>query len=368
MYVNRRHMLSLAAAGATLPLFARLAWAEDTEAPMLDGRKIITKRYKYFEDAGELAPAIGGTWVEAAGCPAMVQEIYPTLHEGEIWVAGGFAGAEKRLSITDRVFVYSPKANSWREGPKLPANRHHISLASAGGKLYAIGGHHFADSKWWRMQASVWVLDGGEWREGPTLPQPQAEMVTLVDGDHIHIMGGRRLISDGENEKRNHHEDVAAHLILDTASGTWTEAAPVPVARNSAAGDIIDGKFHIVGGRQGTKNLTFHGVYDPKTDKWETRAPVPQGQAGWAAAAVGRKLYAFGGEIFKQRSRVFHEGWMYDADQDKWFRLPDMPTPRHGHGAIAIDGNIHILGGAKVVGGRKRTDLQEIFVPERTGS
>ncbi|MEM1372324.1 MAG: kelch repeat-containing protein, partial [Pseudomonadota bacterium] len=94
-----------------------------------------------------------------------------------------------------------------------------------------------------------------------------------------------------------------------------------------------------------------------------TAAPMPQGQGGLAAGSVGGKLYAFGGEFFDNGGGVYPEAWAYDPARDTWDAIPDMPQPRHGLGAVAVEDEIYLIGGALKVGGNMTSNLVEIFTP-----
>jgi len=104
-------------------------------------------------------------------------------------------------------------------------------------------------------------------------------------------------------------------------------------------------------------------VYDAREDRWRTAASMPQGQGGLAAAAIGGKLYAFGGEYFDNGGGVYAESWQYDPATDRWTALPDMPHPRHGLGAVSVGNAIYVIGGALRVGGNQTSPLVEIFTP-----
>lgn len=141
-------------------------------------------------------------------------------------------------------------------------------------------------------------------------------------------------------------------------------AAPCLTARNSAAGAVIDGRLHIVGGRSvAGGNTAAHEVYDPAEDRWRTAAPMPQAQGGLAAAELGGKLYAFGGEYFNDGGGVYPEAWVYDPQTDDWAAIDPMPHPRHGLGAVALDGAIHVIGGALKASGVETSARVEIYRP-----
>ena len=121
----------------------------------------------------------------------------------------------------------------------------------------------------------------------------------------------------------------------------------------------------MVGGRTvAGGNTGAHEAYDAREDRWRSLAPMPQGQGGLAAAPVGGKLYAFGGEFFSPPpGGVYAESWVYDPTADAWAAMAAMPHPRHGLGAIAMDGDIYVIGGALEVGGSQTSALVEIYRP-----
>ena len=73
---------------------------------------------------------------------------------------------------------------------------------------------------------------------------------------------------------------------------------------------------------------------------------MPTARGGLAAAALGSKLYVFGGE----NPGVFAHTEEYDPVQKTWRRVADMPTPRHGMGAVTVGNAIHVIGGGSRAG------------------
>jgi len=229
----------------------------------------------------------------------------------------------------------------------------------------------------WTMQSSGWVFSYLLVRIGPAfywpssgqfgmpdLPVPCAEAVVGVTGDDtLHLAGGRTPKGEA-NANWNDHTDTGHHFVLTSLDGQWETAAPCLTKRNSAAGDVINGNLHVVGGRTvGGGNVATHEVYDHAEDRWRTAAPMPQAQGGLAVAAVNDKLYAFGGEYFDNGGGVYKEAWVYDASTDAWSALPDMPNPRHGLGAVALDGKIYVIGGALQASGVDTSAIVDIFTP-----
>lgn len=310
--------------------------------------------------------AVSG-WAASTSLPIALQEIYPATHKGRIHQAGGFIAKDGRISgPTDNHFSWQPGEGTWRKDTPLPTARHHPQLISFKGQLLAIAGFESPSPEAvWTMQKSGWALgENGIWETMPDLPAPCGEAVLGVTGDeYLHLAGGRTPVGSA-NATWQDQGDTDHHFVLSDIDGTWERAAPCLSKRNSAAGAVIDGRLHIVGGRQvGGGNVTTHEVYDTRDDSWREAAPLPQAQGGLAAAALGGKLYAFGGEYFDNGGGVYPESWAYNPKTDNWDALTDMPNPRHGLGAVTLGASIYVIGGAKEAGGFQTSAIVERFTP-----
>jgi len=58
----------------------------------------------------------------------------------------------------------------------------------------------------------------------------------------------------------------------------------------------VNGQLYVLGGGTGTDFVALVDVYDPKTDSWRSLTPMPTARGFLAAASVGGKAYAVGGE------------------------------------------------------------------------
>lgn len=323
-------------------------------------------------------PAVGAAladgWSAGPALPIRVQEIYPAVFDGAVYVAGGLSPdeGEGRIGISDRVFALEHGAISWRERARLPLPIHHPNLVGLERELYAIGGFTAANGGGWTMSSAVRVYDADRdrWSRGPDMPAPFAETVAAAVDDRIHVVTGRRP-AGFSNAEWSDHADTNAHIVLDAASGSWSTAAPAPTARNSAAGAVLNGRLHVIGGRTvNGGNTPVHEVYDPAEDRWETAAPLPEpeagprGAGGLAAAALDGRIHAFGGEWFSSTGGgVYAQVWSYDPDADAWTEAGRMPTPRHGLGAVTIDDSIWTIAGASRAGGNETSAAVEVFRP-----
>jgi hypothetical protein len=314
-------------------------------------------------------------WSEGVRLPFAVQEIYPTLWRGRLVVGGGFRSTSggpvtkiADLRPSADVLAKSPGGDRWDALPSLPEPRHHPLLAVLGGRLLAVGGFSATPEAVWTMQAQCWTLDRGAkaWREGPLLPAPQAEVAAGVLDGRLIVAGGRTPW-DGQNGQYADHRDTGAAWVLAPGAKRWEPLPPLPTPRNSSAAAVLNGRLHVAGGRVvrdgGLVNLTVHEAWDPARERWVTLAPMPEARGGHAAAVAAGKLWCFGGESFGPHGRAHDEVFAYDPLADRWESVATMPFPLHGLGAVAADRAIHLIGGAREVGGRATQPSHHIFTP-----
>ncbi|KKL02231.1 kelch-like protein [Rheinheimera mesophila] len=293
-------------------------------------------------------------WQKKADLLQAVQEIYPTVFQGEIYVAGGLSSElpQQQGHMTAAVQIYNPSKDQWRYGPSLPEGRHHAQLVAVADELFLLGGFVQSESGWWSASADVLQLDqkAGRWAKVAELPAPISETVTWVLDGKIHLISGRSPSSSANGQWAD-QRDVNSHWVFDPQSLSTSQAAALPVAKNSAAGVSTKAGGYLLGGRQvkGGNQAQLH-YFDARTAQWRTLAAMPKAQAGLAAAWLGPQLLAFGGEFFERGGGVFSQVWSYEADSDLWQQRGQMPLPRHGLGAVTLDNAIYLIGGATAAG------------------
>lgn len=306
------------------------------------------------------------TWKTEPDLPIIVQEIYGTAYQGKIHIAGGLKRTSDYFGATTDHLAYNPKTQLWKFKAPLPENRHHIQMVHHKNELYALGGYFSkARGESWIIKNQTWKYDSknNRWEDSVPATYPHGETVAASLGGCIHIVGGRQPIGSSMKSYQD-YTDSDLHLQFDSQLGIWRKLAPSLTRRNSAAGAVIDGLWYVVGGRNmALDNIATLEIYDPKEDRWRTGTPMPQGQGGLAAAALGGKLYAFGGEYFKPHNGVFSACWVYNPTKDSWDKGPPMKTPRHGLAGVTLGTKIYALGGAKRAYAEETSAVVESFRP-----
>ena len=282
--------------------------------------------------------------------PEAIQEIYPTVMNQQIWVAGGISNELPGSAgkMTAKVHFWSPEYASWQSAPSLPEGRHHTYLIAVENRLFAFGGFVNSQGQWTNSR-DVLMLDKGAkaWQKVASLPFALSETVGAVLNGKVHLAGGRSPSSE-KNGQWQHSLDVSAHLVFDPNSFTFTEAAPLPSARNSAASAQVNGRWFVLGGRTvGGEPISDMLEYLPDTNTWQAHAALPKARAGHAAAVIDNAITVFGGEHSKGVDR---EVFSYDLSKQQWRKSFEWQTPRHGLGAVTLNGQIWLVGGATKVG------------------
>jgi N-acetylneuraminic acid mutarotase len=278
---------------------------------------------------------------------------------GKMHVVGGYA--EGRV---DRPYhhVYDPATDSWSTAAPLPKGANHVGVAADAGKIYAIGGFT-EQNRAAHPGAYVYDVAADKWGEIAPLSRPRGAIALVALNGLIHAIGGA---SDPARERAS----VGWHEVYDPKADKWEMKKALPGARDHAGVVAYKGVIHLIGGRFNTFefNTPLHHVYDPQRDNWSERRPMPTNRSGHGLVALNDRFWAMGGESGRIENsqltgNVHGQVESYDPATDTWQSHAPMPTPRHGMGAVAIDGSIYVAGGGPVVGGSILTSTHEAFRP-----
>jgi N-acetylneuraminic acid mutarotase len=262
------------------------------------------------------------------------------------------------------VEVYNVDTNKWSDASPMPVEMHHPNVASANGRLYVMGGLAGAMANR-KALANVLRFDPtvGKWDELASMPNGTARGASAVtsNGNMIYLAGG---LQPGDASGTGVVDLVSS---FDTASGKWSTLPKLPGKRDHVGAAYISDTLLVVGGRLGTQLSVQGTVYALKsnTTEWKSLAGMPTPRGGMAVAAVGTKIYTFGGEGNPANGSrgVWPQVESYDTASDKWQKEPAMKNPRHGTGAATIDGTIYIPGGGAEIGGNASVALTEAYGP-----
>lgn len=72
----------------------------------------------------------------------------------------------------------------------------------------------------------------------------------------------------------------------DTENNVWTMVAPIKVARSALSLTVLDEKLYAMGGFDGHNFVAIVEVYDSKLNRWEDGTPLTSGRSGHASAVI----------------------------------------------------------------------------------
>ncbi len=170
--------------------------------------------------------------------------------------------------------------------------------------------------------------DPGSWVTLNVMPKSLGEVVCGVLDDVLYVVG----------------EGSGTTYTYDLATGVWTQgvAAPRPFAGNHHGGEVVDGRWYVIGGFDDGAEGRVQ-IYDPVTNQWTLGADMPWNGGSVNSALIGGKIYVCGG--VKDDLFTTDECAVYDPVADTWTMLAPMIDGRN-HAASATDGNrLWVFGG-----------------------
>lgn len=253
------------------------------------------------------------TWTKLADAPMEIHHFQAVAFKNEIWVVGALTGGYPHETPIPNILIFNPKTKIWREGPKLPENRH-------------------------RGSAGVFVR-----------------------GEKIYMVCG---IQDG-------HFDGFVRWFdeLDPNTGVWTSLPSAPRARDHVSAALVGDNLYLAGGRTSyakigkvleltTKEIDF---FDFETNNWTTiETEIPTVRAGNSNLGIDHYLVILNGESQAQ-TPAHAEVEVLDTRTYTWSKLPKLNQGRHGTGAVFLDGKIYVHAGSANRGGGPEINTMEVI-------
>lgn len=263
---------------------------------------------------------------------------------GEAWFIGGILRRDGKESPTDLVWIYDPKSDLWRKGPKLPFPISHSAAVSVGNKIIITGGINSSGSPVSSVLAYDQATNG--WAEITSLPTPRGQVSSVVWQGHLAVLGGwnaglqgLRVVEYFSLERRvwstiaeKFEEPPAYMLPVILAPSDQTDIlsaqARLSAPRWGAALIDYDGKPTLIGGADKNRFLNFVETLETGGYEWRALAPLRRARAGLAAAADGKKIAATGGS---DQGGPMNDAEIYDPEAHDWFPIAPMLKARSGH-------------------------------------
>lgn len=315
----------------------------------------------------------GGTWTrganlkDGAGNFQARQEHAAAVLNGFVYLIGGFVPIQPPPAPTEdnpepfpfegtgEILVYTPQGmtadppavpGAWVSLPEEssfphPA-MHHIVAVSHQGKIWALGGHAgpFAPTGGVEVftpesetspvgtWSQVRVSDGGPCGAGDEclgLPAPRSAGAGVSVGNRIYLMGGVVPFEDSPDAVNQSIRTTSSVIYLDTTVFPlrWVEAPPLHESREHFNAVVVDGRIWVFQGRSET-STHMRGVESMRPDHggWRKEQEAPVGASANVLAAVGKRVFSFGGEFIASNiTGTLHASQVFDVSTRSWSRL-----------------------------------------------
>ncbi|WP_438037293.1 kelch repeat-containing protein [Sorangium sp. So ce204] len=256
------------------------------------------------------------------------------LQDGTLLMIGfGETGNPPRAG--DVWLRYDPSTGSWQPPEKLNAPRRPTRLVSLpdGTALGIADGPLRRPSQTVRFDPAT-----GVW----TPAAPTIVSRSMADATVTPLADGRVLVASGDGNVDGGGEKVE---IYDSATDTWTLAAPMNVPRSNAAATLLqDGRVLVTGGDRQSLEVSAE-IYDAATDTWTSVASMQWRRRRHAATLLldGRVL-VIGGRVGNTGANM-KTAEIYDPASDTWTPTGEMVEPRDSpRAALLPDGRVLVTG------------------------
>ncbi len=252
------------------------------------------------------------TWTKKKNMPLPSHHLALAEIKGKIYVLGGFAKPGKGPTAwvpLDNAWEYDPGADSWKALAPLPTRRGSANALVHEGRIYVIGGAglhpgsketavHPARPHRSLGTNEVYDPATNTWETRQSMPTARNHAAAGIVNNKIYIIGGRvgaAFITRAFN--------VGIVEEYDPATDQWGALkASMPNPRSATAWGTFKGRIYVAGGEEragGPWQRTFRAVeaYDPRTNTWSILPDMMFPRHGLAGDIVNGRLHLVSGDV-----------------------------------------------------------------------
>ncbi len=284
------------------------------------------------------------SWDTKANAPIGRSEAQGAAVNGKIYVFGGFSSGWTTTAQSD---VLDTATNTWSRLPDMPEELTHAAVVVDGTTIWLLGGYvgdHPGPST-----RNVWKFDTvtKTWTRGPALPAPRGAGGASIVGRQLYFFSGTSRVAGSTADP---DESTTWAINLDGGT-TWTAKAPMPNPRNHVAAATVGGKAYAIGGQHNENESSglqsdVHR-YDPVTNTWQKVANLPVARSHAVAVVRDGQIVLVGGTL--PGDVPSNDVTSYSPAENVWAKLPSLPSGRKTPVAGIVGGSVWVTGGSHSV-------------------
>jgi hypothetical protein len=235
---------------------------------------------------------------------------------------------------TSTVERYDALSGRWSAAAPMSTARSAFGACAVAGNIYVTGGsirgkHRSSLVEKYSYSSDTW---------SPVVPMPDARShhATVAVGSAIYVLGG--FGDDVANDDNVGVPIATAVFKFDSALGTWVEVAPMVAPRSDFAACAVGKDLYVFGGfeefRLGASNTV--SKYDTVANEWSTLAPMPSAYAHHSASVLDGLVYIVrgGNEVLR-----------FDPTSGVWSSLAPTSANRYYCTSFVIGDHLYAAGG-----------------------
>lgn len=293
-------LVIIAATGAMAPASARGPGTWSRGTPMLAPRG-------WFGAAvlNNLMFAVGGdgrgsteaykastrTWRYHAALPNARDWFAVTAQDGVAYAFGGLVTDGTSRHSSRETDSYRPSVDTWTRAAAMPTDRYGAAaVAGLDGRIYVLGGWS-TRSNTALTTVEAYTPSTNSWKVLASMHAARQSLAGAMDPS------GRIYAIGGYNPARGYLRSVERY---NPANDNWVIVGAMRTARAGlAAVTGEDGRIYAMGGYNPAYAFPFRRTvesYAPFANVWRPSSPLTTARANFAAARVGPRIYALGGQ------------------------------------------------------------------------
>jgi len=241
--------------------------------------------------------------------------------------------------VASKTFEMEPVSKVGYEAVGLGAASDTTSVLACGGM----------DRSGWLVKTNSMLVDSLQAQ--PCRPLPHRRFRHAVAG----ISTGKFLVVGGVMQDENKTLAMATDVLLfDTTRDQWEEVAQLPLPSAQLVAECIGDKVFVIAGDTGTNTEPGRPIapadcrgdvqiLDIKSGKWTNGRSKPIPETGVTSAENGPEIFVL--SCYNHAGTVSALVEVYNANTNRWRRIPDMPTARTGVPCGIVDGRLLCVGG-----------------------
>ncbi len=221
-----------------------------------------------------------GTWSADIALPTPLHHGAAVAYQGELWHLGGFRALSGNDADATASAYRLHKLGVWVQAGDLPGPLAEATAFQADGRLYLAGGTDGND-----RSRAVLRLDGllGTWMTVASLEEPRLGPAVWADEATVTVVGGAQG-SGVQGEQWDLHAGTVAHV------------ADLPEPRDHAARAVVGQLLVVAGGTHPDGTVTARvDVLDTTTGEWTMAPPLPAGLTQACAVTAAEGIHVLGG-------------------------------------------------------------------------